>query len=74
MADQAVGCAQSLLEPARLCPGSAEAVPFDDLDLSHNLCGKGRSPVEPAAILNTELADVLAALRSLPAMHAAPFT
>ncbi len=47
-------------------------VPLDNLDLSHDLSGQGRSPVEQAVILKAELAEVLAALRSLPAVYAAP--
>ena len=60
------------LNRRRASTARAETVPLDNLDLSHDLSGQGRSPVERAVILKAELAEVLAALRSLPAVYAAP--
>ena len=50
----------------------AETVPLDELDLKRGYGDLAPSPVEESVIRNAELAEVLAAFRSLPTLYATP--
>lgn len=60
------------LNRQRSASARAETVPFDDLDLNHGRSGNLANPVEQAVILRAELAEVLAAFRSLPGLYVGP--
>jgi len=60
------------LSRQRSASAHAETVLFDDLDAYLGRGGREANPVEQAVIVKTEVEDVLAAFRRLPALYAAP--
>jgi RNA polymerase sigma-70 factor (ECF subfamily) len=60
------------LNRRRSASAHAETVPFDNLELNGGLSDRSLNPIEESVLLKAELAEVLAAFRSLPVLYAGP--